>query len=60
MEKNNSEVKQIAAQLLSGMLSNPHIYAILSDEGVGQQEQHLMTIAIEMAEKLIKKVDNQT
>jgi hypothetical protein len=53
-----SELKQIAAQLLSGMLANPHIYANPSDEGgKGQQEQNLTTMAIEMAEKLIEKVE---
>ena len=53
-----AEVKQIAAQLLSGMLANPHIYASLSDEGgKGQQEQNLIAIAVEMAEKLIGKVE---
>lgn len=55
---NTQERKQIAAQLLSAMLSNPHIYASISDEGVrGQQEQELIAIAVEMAEKLIAKID---
>ncbi|HEY9640529.1 MAG TPA: hypothetical protein V6C57_08595 [Coleofasciculaceae cyanobacterium] len=54
------EVKQIAAQLLSALLSNPHIYASISDEGVqGQQEQELMAMAIEMAESLIGKVNEK-
>lgn len=53
-----AEVKQIAAQLLSGMLANPHIYASVSDEGAqGQQEQKLIMIAIELAESLIARID---
>lgn len=55
METN--EVKQIATQLLAGMLANPHIYANVSDEGSsGQQEQVLITIAIDMAQSLIEKL----
>lgn len=58
MDNHSSEVKQIATQLLAGMLSNPHIYANLSDEGSqGQQEQALLLVAIEMAENLIAKVE---
>lgn len=49
-----SEIKQIAAQILAGMLANPHIYASISDEGAsGQQEQKLKIIALEMATQLI-------
>lgn len=55
-----TEVKQIAAQLLAGMLSNPHIYASVSDEGAsGQQEQILMRMAIDMAENLVSSVDKE-
>lgn len=58
MENHTSEVKHIAAQLLAGMLSNPHIYANLSDEGSqGQQEQALVLVAIEMAENLIARAE---
>jgi hypothetical protein len=58
MEKN--EIKQIAAQLLAGMLANPHIYANVSDEGSnGQQEQVLITIAIDMALSLIEKIESE-
>ncbi len=61
MNSKANEIKQIASQLLAGMLSNPHIYPILSDEGSkGQQEQELTLIAIEMAENLIQKVDSRT
>jgi hypothetical protein len=60
MESKANEVKQIATKLLASMLSNPHIYATVSDEGGrGQQEQELMLIAIEMAENLIAKVDKK-
>ncbi len=60
MEAKTNEIKQIAAQLLAGMLANPHIYASVSDEGSnGQQEQALMTMAIEMAESLTEKVENK-
>lgn len=56
--ENTDQIKQIAAQLLSAMLANPHIYTSISDEGVqGRQEQELIAIAIAMAESLIAKVD---
>ncbi|BAY07368.1 hypothetical protein [Calothrix sp. NIES-2098] len=55
-----NEIKQLATQLLAGMLANPHIYPKISDEGAkGQQEQELIVIAIEMAEQLIAKVDKK-
>lgn len=58
--KNHTELKRIASQILSGMLANPHIYATVSDEeGRGQQEQILILTAIEMAEKLIEKVEDR-
>lgn len=61
MNANPTDVKHIAAQLLSGLLANPHIYASISDEkGRGQQEQNLVTMAIEMAESLIEKADGQS
>ncbi|MDJ0648040.1 MAG: hypothetical protein QNJ60_04980 [Xenococcaceae cyanobacterium MO_188.B19] len=60
MELPNSEVKQIATQLLSGMLANPHVYSMVSDElGRGPQEQDLIIAAIEMAEILIAKVEKK-
>jgi hypothetical protein len=60
MDDQTSQVKQIASQLLSGLLANSHIYASLSDEGArGQQEQALINVAIEMAEILIKKVEEK-
>jgi len=61
MEASTNEIKQIATQLLAAMLSNPHIYAKISDEGSqGQQEQALMLMAIEMAENLIKRVEEKS
>jgi hypothetical protein len=60
MELKQSEVKQIATQLLSGMLANPHLYQTLSDQlGKGPQEQDLIIAAIEMAESLIEKVERK-
>ncbi|MDJ0706210.1 MAG: hypothetical protein QNJ46_23305 [Leptolyngbyaceae cyanobacterium MO_188.B28] len=60
MVSNPDEVKQIATQLLAGMLTNPHVYQTPSDEGVaGQTEQTLMMIAVDMAESLIEKVENR-
>lgn len=61
MDNNKAaEAKQIAAQILAGMLANPHIYANSSDEGAsGQQEQKLKQIAIEMAAQLIADVEKK-
>ncbi|QSJ19749.1 hypothetical protein JYQ62_14170 [Nostoc sp. UHCC 0702] len=53
------ELKQTASQLLAGMLSNPHIYSQVSDEGgYGKMEQQLILIAVEMAESLIQHIEN--
>ena len=60
MELPKTEVKQIAAQILSGMVANPHVYPMVSDElGKGPQEQDLIIAAIEMAESLIIKVEQK-
>lgn len=60
MTSNPDEVKQIAAQLLAAMLTNPHVYQTPSDEGAtGQTEQTLMIIALEMAESLIEKIESR-
>ena len=60
MNQNHTELKQIASQLLAAMLSNPHIYASISDEGAsGQQEHKLRLLAIEMAEKLMAEVEKR-
>lgn len=56
--ENTDEIKQIAAQILSSLLANPHIYSAVSDEGGhGRQEQELIAIAIDIARCLITKVD---
>lgn len=58
MEPKTTEVKQVASELLAGMLSNPHVYTSVSDEGIeGQREQMLMTLALEMARELIDKAE---
>ncbi len=60
MDSNISEVKQIAAQLLAGMLGNPHIYPNVSDDGArGEREQILMMLAVEMSAELIEKVEKR-
>jgi hypothetical protein len=52
-------IKEIAVQLLAGMLANPHIYATISDEeGKGQQEQMLVMNAIRMAEMFMDKLES--
>ena len=57
MNSNQSELQQLAAQLLTGLLANPHVYPSISDErSTGQQEQELILMAIEMAEQLMQKV----
>jgi hypothetical protein len=59
MASQKQDIKQIATHLLSGMLSNPHIYATISDaEAKGQQERILVSTAVMMAEQLIKKVED--
>jgi len=59
MDVNPQEVKQIASQILAGMLANPHIYPKVSDEGgKGQQEQELIIAAVEMAKKLLEKIED--
>lgn len=54
----HDEIKRLSAQILAGLLANPHIYASVSDEGAqGQQEQLLVIMAIEMAENLVNQVE---
>jgi hypothetical protein len=58
MEPKTTEVKQIASELLAGMLSNPHVSTSVSDEGMeGQREQMLLTVALEMARESIEKAE---
>ncbi|MCC5636489.1 hypothetical protein LC593_11570 [Nostoc sp. CHAB 5844] len=53
------ELKETATQLLAAMLSNPHIYPQVSEEGgYGQMEQQLIIVAVEMAESLIEHINN--
>ena len=60
MNTKTSEIKEVATHLLSGMLANPHIYSMVSEElGRGQQEKDLIVAAIEMAESLITKVESK-
>ncbi len=60
MELSNTEVKQFATQILSGMLANPHVYQTVSDDlGRGPREQDLIIAAIEMAESLINRVERR-
>jgi hypothetical protein len=52
------DLQAITAQLLSGMLANPHIYTAVSDgEARGQQERILVSNAVMMAEALLEKVE---
>jgi len=59
MTDKEQEIKEIASQLLAGMLANPHLYATVSDEEAkGQQEQILVSNAIMMAKNLIEKIEH--
>lgn len=59
MSLKSYELKETATQLLAAMLSNPHIYPQVSDEGgYGQMEQQLILTAVEMAESLIQHIEN--
>lgn len=56
-----TEVKQLAAQILAGLMANPHIYSQISDEGGrGQTERNLTTLAIELATGLAERVDSMS
>ncbi len=60
MELSNTEVKQLATEILSGMLANPHVYPMVSDDlGRGPREQDLIIASIEMAESLISHVERR-
>lgn len=59
MDAQKQEIKQAATTLLAAMLSNPHIYSQTSNEGGGGHMEHNLTIlAVEMAENLVRYVDN--
>ncbi len=60
MDSNQVELQQLSAQLLAGLLANPHVYPSVSDERAdGRQEQELILLAIELAEQLVKKVERR-
>ncbi|MDJ0694229.1 MAG: hypothetical protein QNJ49_13435 [Mastigocoleus sp. MO_167.B18] len=60
MDAKTIEVKQIATQLLAGMIANPHIYPTFSDEMArGQKEQDLILLAIGMAQSLIENTEEK-
>ncbi len=62
MKSQADETKQIAAQLLAGMLANPHLYQVyLSESGKlnRQQKQELIQTAIAMAEELIENTTSR-
>ena len=53
------EMIEIATQLLSGMVANPRLYTVVSDEdGRGHQEQLLILNAVRMAEALVNRVES--
>jgi hypothetical protein len=55
------EFQKTASQLLAAMLSNPHIYSQMSDEGgYGNMEQKLIIASVEMAESLIDYIEKTT
>ena len=54
-----NQLQQTASQLLAAMLSNPHIYPKVSDEGGnGAMEEQLIILAIEMAESLNQHIED--
>ena len=59
MNSQVDELKQTASQLLAAMLSNPHIYPKVSDEGsTGRMEQQLIIVAVEMAQSLNQHIEH--
>lgn len=62
MKSQTDEIKQVAAQLLAGMLANPHTYQVyLTESGKlsRQQEQELIETTISLAESLIEKTETR-
>jgi hypothetical protein len=60
MKSQANEIKEIAGQLLAGMLANPHIYQVYPTEsGKFSQEQQteLIESAISIAESLVEQTD---
>jgi hypothetical protein len=59
MTNREKEIIEIATKLLSGMVSNPHIYTVVSDEEErGHQEKLLILNAVKMAEALVDRVQS--
>ncbi len=59
MHSQTEEIKQIAAQLLAGMLANPNIHLTESGQLSKEQEEELIEKAIAMAETLIARAETQ-
>ena len=62
MESQAHEIKQIAAQLLAGMLANPHtcrIYPAESRKLNQEQQTKLIETAVCMAESLVKRAETR-
>ena len=53
-------MKQIAAQLLAGMLANPHTYQVYPPESgslTQEQQTRLIETAVSLAESLVEKTE---
>ncbi|MEL6581024.1 MAG: hypothetical protein AAFQ14_14855 [Cyanobacteria bacterium J06621_12] len=62
MKSQSDEVKQIAAQLLAGMLANPHTdraYPMENGKLSKKQQDELVTTAIALAESLVEKTQTR-
>ena len=62
MKSQSDEIKHIAAQLLTGMLANPHTYQIYPTQNgrLNQKQQaELIETAVSLAEALIKKTETR-
>lgn len=60
MKSQAEEVKQIAAQLLAGMLANPDLNRLyLAENGTlsPEQQERLIAMAIAMSESLINRAE---
>ena len=60
MKSQADEIKRIAAQLLSGMLANPHIYRAYPTESgkfTPEQRSELIETAVALAESLVEKTE---
>jgi fumarate hydratase class II len=62
MKSQANEIKQIAAQLLAGMLANPHTYQVYptgSGKLSKEQQTELIELAIALAESLVSKTETR-